>query len=168
MAIGVLVGALTIGSALPCLFRAIGRSQGLDWRLTVASASVRLTLPFIVRRAGQGAAIDGDEGTRARAVAYQAGLDEIARGRATWADHEPLFDRLVSGLRDRTRHLATSDPEETAERRQERIEHEQIQRAVIAAQRAAVIELRDRREINDQTLRSIERELDLEEIRMEA
>jgi hypothetical protein len=38
---------------------------------------------------------------------------------------------------------------------------------VIDAQRAAVIELRDRREINDQTLRAIERELDLEEIRME-
>jgi hypothetical protein len=30
-----------------------------------------------------------------------------------------------------------------------------------------VIELRDRREINDQTLRLIERELDLEELRME-
>ncbi|HEY6050756.1 MAG TPA: MFS transporter, partial [Thermoanaerobaculia bacterium] len=40
LAIGVLVGALTIGSALPYLFRAIGASQGLDWRLTVASASV--------------------------------------------------------------------------------------------------------------------------------
>jgi len=40
LAIGVLVGALTIGSALPYLFRAIGASQGLDWHLTVASASV--------------------------------------------------------------------------------------------------------------------------------
>ena len=38
---------------------------------------------------------------------------------------------------------------------------------MIAAQRAAVIELRDRGEINDLTLRSIERELDLEELRME-
>ena len=42
-----------------------------------------------------------------------------------------------------------------------------IQRGVIAAQRTAVIELRDRGEINDQTLRTIERELDLEELRME-
>lgn len=39
---------------------------------------------------------------------------------------------------------------------------------MIAAQRAAVIELRDRGEINDETLRAIERELDLEELRMEA
>ena len=40
LAIGVLVGALTIGSALPYLLRAIGASQGVDWRATVAAASV--------------------------------------------------------------------------------------------------------------------------------
>lgn len=38
---------------------------------------------------------------------------------------------------------------------------------MIAAQRTAVIELRDQGEINDETLRQIERELDLEELRME-
>jgi monovalent cation/hydrogen antiporter len=114
-----------------------------------------------------GAELDGDEPTLARAAAYQAGLDEIERARPLWPGHVPLFDRLESGLRDRTQHLATEDPEETEERRQERIEHEEIQRGVIAAQRAAVIELRDRREINDRTLRLIERELDLEELRME-
>lgn len=40
LAIGVLVGALTVGSALPYLFRALGASQGLDWRTTVGAASV--------------------------------------------------------------------------------------------------------------------------------
>ncbi len=38
-AIGVVVGALTIGSALPYLIRALGIGQD-DWRATVASASV--------------------------------------------------------------------------------------------------------------------------------
>ena len=47
-------------------------------------------------------------------------------------------------------------------------EHQQIQLAVINAQRAVVIELRDAGEINDATLRTLERELDLEELRMEA
>jgi Na+/H+ antiporter len=127
-----------------------------------------LTLPWVLRRAGwDGTELDGDEGTVARAAAYQAGLDEIDRARPAWPTHQPLLDRLESGLRDRTQHLATEDPEETAERRQERVEHEEIQRAVIAAQRTAVIELRDRGEINDETLRVIERELDLEELRME-
>jgi MFS family permease len=40
LAIGVLVGALTIGSALPYLIRAMGMSTGLDWRTTVIAASV--------------------------------------------------------------------------------------------------------------------------------
>jgi Na+/H+ antiporter len=127
-----------------------------------------LTLPAVLRWAAwDGTEPDGDEATIARQAAYQAGLDEIERARPLWADHQPLFDRLESGLRDRTEHLATDDPDETAERRQERLEHEEIQRGVIAAQRGAVIELRDRREINDETLRTIERELDLEELRME-
>jgi Na+/H+ antiporter len=127
-----------------------------------------LTLPLVMRWAAwDGTEPDGDEPTRARAAAYEAGLEEIERARPRWPTHQPLLDRLESGLEDRTKHLATEDPEETEERRQERQEHEEIQRGVIAAQRAAVIELRDRREINDQTLRLIERELDLEELRME-
>jgi MFS family permease len=40
VAIGVLIGALTIGSALPHLIRAVGATSGLDWRATVAAASV--------------------------------------------------------------------------------------------------------------------------------
>jgi CPA1 family monovalent cation:H+ antiporter len=128
-----------------------------------------LTLPWVLRHAGwDGVEFDGDEGTVARATAFQAGLEEIERARPQWPTHQPLLDRLESGLRDRTQHLATDDPDETAERRQERIEHEEIQRAVIAAQRTAVIELRDQGSINDETLREIERELDLEELRMEA
>jgi monovalent cation/hydrogen antiporter len=127
-----------------------------------------LTLPRVLRWAAwDGKELDGDEGTLARTVAYEAGLEEIARARPNWPGHQPLLDRLESGLRDRTEHLATGDPDETAERRQERIEHEEIQREVIAAQRTSVIELRDRGDINDQTLRLIERELDLEELRME-
>jgi CPA1 family monovalent cation:H+ antiporter len=127
-----------------------------------------LTLPFFMRRAGwDGVEPDGDEATVARTAAYQAGLDEVERARPNWPDHQPLFDRLESGLRDRSQHLATEDPDETEERRKERVEHEEIQRGVIGAQRAAVIELRDRGEINDRTLRGIERELDLEELRME-
>jgi monovalent cation/hydrogen antiporter len=127
-----------------------------------------LTLPTVLRWAGwDGAELGGDELTIARTATYRAGLDEIERARGEWSSHAELLDRLESGLRDRTRHLATDDATETADRRQERLEHETIQRGVITAQRLAVIELRDRGEINDQTLRSIERELDLEELRME-
>ena len=127
-----------------------------------------LTLPRLVRWAGwDGVEIDGDEATLARSAVYQAGLEELARARVVWSGHMELLDRLEAGLRDRTQHLATEDADETAERRQERLEHEEIQRTIIAAQRAAVIDLRDRRLINDRTLRLIERDLDLEELRAE-
>ena len=127
-----------------------------------------LTLPWFIKRAEwDGVEPDGDEATLARTASYQAGLDEIERARPEWPGHVELLDRLASGLRDRTQHLATADADETAERRQERIEHEAIQHGVISAQRTAVILLRDRGDINDQTLRAIERELDLEELRME-
>ena len=50
---------------------------------------------------------------------------------------------------------------------QEAIEHATIQRAVIDAQRLAVIDLRDRGVISDEALRAVERGLDLEELRAE-
>ncbi len=40
LAIGVLIGALTIGSALPHLFRGLGALAGLDWRPIVAASSL--------------------------------------------------------------------------------------------------------------------------------
>jgi monovalent cation/hydrogen antiporter len=128
-----------------------------------------LSLPFFVRWAHWDG-IDGeqDEVELARATMYQVGLGSIRLARARWPNHEPLIERLESGLLDRERHLATEDPEETDEWRQEHVEHEEIQLSVINAQRAAVIALRDAGEINDATLRKLERELDLEELRMEA
>jgi CPA1 family monovalent cation:H+ antiporter len=127
-----------------------------------------LTLPRLVRWANiDGVDLDGDETTVARSAAYRAGLEELDRLRASGIGHGELLDRLSAGLRDRTDHLATEDRNETAERAQERLEHEQIQRSVIAAQRAAVIDLRDRNQINDRTLRLVERDLDLEELRAE-
>jgi Na+/H+ antiporter len=128
-----------------------------------------LTIPLVLRWVRwDGIETDGDEAALARATMYQIGLDAIEHMRPNWPGHQPLLDRLESGLRDRERHLATEDPEETAGRTQEHAEHEEIQLRVLNAQRGAVIELRDAGEINDTTLRTIERELDLEELRMEA
>jgi CPA1 family monovalent cation:H+ antiporter len=129
-----------------------------------------LTMPWLVRWTGwDGVELDGDEAAKARAAAYEAGLAEIDRQRELWPDHLPLIDRLAAGLDDRMEHLAldTDDEDETAERQQERVEHQRIQLAIISAERNAVIDLRDRGAINDETLREVERELDLEELRME-
>ena len=110
-----------------------------------------LTLPAVLRWAGwDGVEFDGDELTLARAAAYQAGLDEIERARPAWPTHQPLFDRLESGLRDRTQHLATEDP--GRDRRTPPGAHRargDPARRHRAPSARAVIELRDRGEIND-------------------
>ena len=128
-----------------------------------------LTLPAVLRWAGW----DGDGVRRRRGdrrpggrLPGRAGRDR-ARPRPLWPTHQPLLDRLESGLRDRTQHLATEEPEETAERRQERIEHEEIQRGGHRRPANGRHRAARRGEINDETLREIERELDLEELRME-
>ena len=40
IAIGILIGALTVGTALPHLFRALGAMSGADWRVTVTWTSL--------------------------------------------------------------------------------------------------------------------------------
>jgi MFS family permease len=40
LAVGILIGAITVGSATPHLFRAVGAFAGADWRPIVATASV--------------------------------------------------------------------------------------------------------------------------------
>src|SRR5205823_1933700 len=55
-----------------------------------------------------------------------------------------------------------------AEAEQEMLEHRQIRRSVIDAERDAVLNLRQHGDISDEAWRRIERDLDLEELRMEA
>ena len=48
LAIGTLIGALTVGSALPHLLRAVGAMGGLDWRWVVSAASLTALLGGLV------------------------------------------------------------------------------------------------------------------------
>jgi MFS family permease len=48
VAIGILIGALTVGSALPHLIRALGASAGADWHVIVAAASASAVLGVAV------------------------------------------------------------------------------------------------------------------------
>jgi monovalent cation/hydrogen antiporter len=165
-------GAVSLAAALALPLEFPARNLILLLTFAVILATLvgqGLTLPLVVRWLHWDG-VDGeqDEVELARATMYQVGLGSIRLARTRWPNHEPLLERLESGLQDRERHLATEDPEETSERHQEHQEHEEIQLSVINAQRGAVIALRDAGEINDTTLRLLERELDLEELRMEA
>lgn len=136
-----------------------------------------LTLPWLVRALG--VSDDGssaEQELRARAVALDAACRRIARLGEEWPNHLPLIETLQSQYRHRATHLGDLRSDETDDNgrplseaaEQEMLEHSQIKQAVIDAERAAILELRQRGEIGDPAWRRVERDLDLEELRLEA
>jgi hypothetical protein len=100
-----------------------------------------------------------------------------------WPTHIPLIDTMRAQYAHRASHLGTPPPGANGAQPaapgpdggtvaepvdQELLEHYLIRRAVIDAERAAVLDLREHGAINDETWHQIERELDLEELRMDA
>jgi CPA1 family monovalent cation:H+ antiporter len=126
-----------------------------------------LSLPFVIRRlhlpADTGFA---EEEARARQLATEAALVRIDGLAKRWPGHLPLVDQLRQRYEHRTEHMNHDPNDEAAD--QELLEHREIRHEVIEAERLAVIHMRDTGEISDDVLRRLERELDLEELRMEA
>jgi len=151
-----------------------------------------LTLPWLVRVLGIVADGDGEEQElHARSVATTAAIAQIEQLAEQWPTHLPLVETLRTQYSHRAGHLNERHSHEIAEdgqimesafdgelpedhetrlaaADQEELEHRQIRRAVIDAEREAVLALRERGEITDEAWRRIERDLDLEELRMEA
>jgi Na+/H+ antiporter len=127
-----------------------------------------LTMPWLIRRLGIGD--DGSEAheelhaREAAVLAALARLDELA---TEWPGHLELIDHIRERQQHATEHLEHDHESGEVPRDEEAIEHAIIQRAVIDAQRLAVIDLRDRGVISDDALRGVERGLDLEELRAE-
>ncbi|HET7472528.1 MAG TPA: Na+/H+ antiporter [Candidatus Limnocylindrales bacterium] len=130
-----------------------------------------LTLPILIDRLNidDGAGATGQEEAFARYVtsdAATARLDDLA---AEWPGHLELIDNLRAQYGHRARHAEIRQgPAESDEEEQELIEHRQIRMGVLMAEREALLNLRDRGAISDDIFRKVERDLDLEEIRMEA
>src|SRR5437867_989900 len=128
-----------------------------------------LTLPLLIRWLGV-----GDDGTaaheelHAREAAVNAALARLEGLATEWPGHLELIDRLRERKQHATEHFEHDHEAGEVPLDQEAVEHAAIQRAVIDAQRLAIIDLRDRGVIGDQALRRIERELDLEELGAEA
>ena len=128
-----------------------------------------VSLPFLIKAVR----IGGDAGARAEEQQARRELVDEAVRRIDelferWPGHRPLLDQLRTTYLHRAEHFGQFDdvPESAAE--QELVEHRLIRRSVIDAQRDAVLVMRDRGAIDDDVLRTLERELDLEEARMEA
>jgi CPA1 family monovalent cation:H+ antiporter len=126
-----------------------------------------LSLPWLIRRLGVAVGTDGleSEETHARLAATEAAIRRLDDLRADYPDHEPLIEQIKEDLEHEAGHVLLTPGATPDEAEQEALDHRAIRNAVLVAQREAVIHLRDEGIINDETLRRIERDLDLEALR---
>jgi CPA1 family monovalent cation:H+ antiporter len=129
-----------------------------------------LTLPWLIRalRFGPDSELRVEEAD-ARQQMIDAAMRRIDELYPVWPGHRPLLDRMRDTYAHRSEHverqrdMAGPDDED-----REIIEHREIQRTVIDAEREALLRLRADGAIDDDVLRALERELDLEERRIDA
>ena len=84
-----------------------------------------------------------------------------------WPGHQPLLDELRSTYQHRSRHVQHEREASEGDEDRELIEHREIRRTVMSAEREALLRLRAEGAIDDDVQRKLERELDLEEERMD-
>ncbi len=129
-----------------------------------------LSLPWLIRRLR----FRVDPGLRAEEASARQRLVDAATRRLdqlypVWPGHRPLLDQLRDTYRHRSEHIERQrDPAAGDGEDRELIEHREIRRTVIDSEREALMRLRAEGEISDEVLRDLERELDLEERRMDA
>jgi CPA1 family monovalent cation:H+ antiporter len=129
-----------------------------------------LTLPFLIKAMGVVAdSGEAHEEAHARMAAAEAAVERIDGLANEWPGHLELIDALRAEYGHRASHVDAHHGEVPLdEGEQEILEHRQIRNAVIEAEREALLEMRERGAVSDDVFRRVERDLDLEELRMEA
>jgi CPA1 family monovalent cation:H+ antiporter len=164
------VVSLAAALALPVDFPERSLIQFLTFTVIITTLVLQgLTLPALIRVLGVKAG-DGqlEEERQARLIAAQAAVARIDRLEEEHAGHQELIEHLRETYAHRTEHIDISDGTPRDEAEQELLEHREIRRKVIDAEREAVIEMRDRGQLSDEVMRKLERDLDLEELREDA
>jgi CPA1 family monovalent cation:H+ antiporter len=125
-----------------------------------------LSLPWLIRklRVVAGTGVETEE-TTARLAAVDAAMTRLNGLAEEFPGHLELVDQLRARFSHEIGHVppGTEGPRDESEL--ELLEHLEIRNAVLAAEREAVIQLRDAGVIGDEVLRRIERDLDLEALR---
>lgn len=135
-----------------------------------------LSLPWLIGKlglAGIGQAREATTEARARLQATNAALDRLEELEEE-GDGEPQVLRRMRRLYETRRDHLSAQAEDDGggldalSPQQERgDEYARIRRELQDAQRACIIEMRDAAQINDEVMRRIERDMDLEDVRLE-
>jgi CPA1 family monovalent cation:H+ antiporter len=168
-----LAAALALPTTLPVVGPVPARDVLVIVTLTVIVFTLLgqgLTLPWLVRRLrlGTDVALKQEE-ANARHHLLEAATRRIDELYPVWPGHHPLLDQMRGTYEHRSEHVERQrDPASVDAEDQELIEHREIRRTVIDSEREALMRLRAEGEIGEEVLRDLERELDLEERRMDA
>ena len=128
-----------------------------------------LTLPALIRVLN----IHDDDGEqreelRARLTAAKSALDEIDRLSDEGSVREETLERMRALYRYRKRRFAARAGKVEDDGYEDRsLSYQQAVRRVLDAQRAAIVDLRNSGEISNDVMHRLERELDLEDTRLE-
>jgi CPA1 family monovalent cation:H+ antiporter len=130
-----------------------------------------LTLPFLIRRLGvvEDGSEEEDEEIRARLVIARAALervDELADENWT-RDGTVERIRALYRFRQRRFKVRAGKIEDTDGIEEGSVAYQRMMHEIYAAQRQELVRLRNAREISAEVMRRVERELDLEESRLE-
>ena len=130
-----------------------------------------LTLPYLIRRLGvlEDGAEEAAEESRARYVAARAALDRIDELAGEDWTLEDTIERLrkLYEFRQRRVKVQTGKVEDEEGIEERSLAYQRLMHELYTAQRRAVVQLRNDGEISNAVMHRIERELDLEESRLE-
>ena len=163
-------GVVSLAAALALPVDLPARSALIVVTLTVIVLTLvgqGLTLSAIIRRVRLGTDQEvADEELLARRELVDAASRRLDELEVVWPGHRELVDQLRGVYAHRSEHIERDGSSPEADR--EAIEHREIRRNLIEAEREALLRLRADGTIDDDVLRRLEREIDLEEQRMEA
>jgi CPA1 family monovalent cation:H+ antiporter len=134
-----------------------------------------LTLPVLIRRLGVHDDGAGErEELHARKEATRAALDRLRALEGEEWTRDDTVRRMVSMYEFRHRRLSQRaatmlerETEEDEDLDARSLTYQRMVREVLDTQRRRIVEMRDEGEISDEVLHSLERELDLEDQRLE-
>jgi len=166
-------GAVSLAAALAVPLSVDGRPQIIFLTFALILITIvgqGLSLPYIVRALGlENPRRWSDEEAVARMEAAQSALDRIDQMESDERANEKQLIRLRDLYRARFRMcqavLGGEDPE-TAAREQRIVDYGELRRELIGVEREELLALRGAGRLRDQTVRQIERDLDLEEARI--
>ncbi len=162
-------GVVSLAAALSLPLAVPGRDLIIFLTYCVILATLvgqGLSLPWVIHRLG---IVAGTSADREEAVARQAAVDaallRLDGLSEEFPDHLPLVVQLRERYEHEASHATNGAAEIPDETDQELLDHQAIRLSIVAAQREAVIRLRDDGAIGDEALHRVERDLDLEAVR---